>query len=637
VIERVIENWLTSINERQFQLPFCQVLTAEGETVVQISSHGQLELGKDIVTIARDGIPNAYQLKAGTIRMTEWRKFKGEIDQLVEYPLDLPSVGSQHPHRPFLVTNGEINSVALNAILYANKSWKQRKFEQLRTINGSQLLARFKAAHGQYLPHEPLDLKMFLELYVRDGREPFAKAEFARFIESVLPLNHERRPNLEVQRAAGSIVLLTSYVLHDYEVRHNHWAIFEAWVVTASYVLAMATKFATPEKWWRKSLDLCLEATVRALQGLLRECEANSTQFVSLDLTDGNFYASRLSILAGLLGAYDLFRQAAHGDPPIEFVGRFLHKYLPDAKLWGESATPFLAIAALALESHGHQRNAEGLVFQLMSGIAKGNGSSRKGMPNPYYGPEESFRITAGLEPLNHESFQGLAYTLEPLVQFLARRWLRQSLKRVWDQMTRVYYASFRPAEEWEWLVWKARKGRLEFRQPGRPQSWARLLEEAAAPDSCGAPAILSSHPEAEDTKLCRSVALKFLPEGMGSDEAALDLATGAVIGQCQRRHRHQEYVRFLREIDANVPTRFAVHLIVDNYATHKHPRVLRWLAAHPRFQVHYTPTYASWLNQVEIWFNIITQQAIRRGTFRSVIGALVSRSTHSPELKEGV
>jgi putative transposase len=100
---------------------------------------------------------------------------------------------------------------------------------------------------------------------------------------------------------------------------------------------------------------------------------------------------------------------------------------------------------------------------------------------------------------------------------------------------------------------------------------------------------------------------------------AALDLATGTVISQCQRRHRHQEYLRFLGEIDAQVPVRFAVHLIVDNYATHKHPRVLRWLAAHPRFQVHYTPTYASWLNQVEIWFNIITQQAIRRGTFRSV------------------
>jgi putative transposase len=100
---------------------------------------------------------------------------------------------------------------------------------------------------------------------------------------------------------------------------------------------------------------------------------------------------------------------------------------------------------------------------------------------------------------------------------------------------------------------------------------------------------------------------------------AALNLATGTVISRCRRRHRHQEYLHFLREIDAQVPTRFAVHLIVDNYATHKHPRVQRWLAAHPRYQVHFTPTYASWLNQVEIWFHTITQKAIRRGTFSSV------------------
>lgn len=109
---------------------------------------------------------------------------------------------------------------------------------------------------------------------------------------------------------------------------------------------------------------------------------------------------------------------------------------------------------------------------------------------------------------------------------------------------------------------------------------------------------------------------------------AALNLATGTVISRCQRRHRHQEYLRFLREIDANVPKGLAVHLIVDNYATHKHPRVQRWLAAHPRYQVHFTPTYASWLNQVESWFHIITQKAIRRGTFRSV-KELVTRIEH--------
>ena len=110
-----------------------------------------------------------------------------------------------------------------------------------------------------------------------------------------------------------------------------------------------------------------------------------------------------------------------------------------------------------------------------------------------------------------------------------------------------------------------------------------------------------------------------YLRHGTTTLFAALDLASGEVLTQCKRRHRHQEFLQFLRHIEASVPRDLEVHLIVDNYCTHKHAKVKRWLAARPRFHVHYTPTYASWLNQVEIWFNIITQRAIRRGTFKSV------------------
>lgn len=100
---------------------------------------------------------------------------------------------------------------------------------------------------------------------------------------------------------------------------------------------------------------------------------------------------------------------------------------------------------------------------------------------------------------------------------------------------------------------------------------------------------------------------------------AALDLISGEVLAQCKRRHRHQEFLQFLNHIDANVAEELDVHLVVDNYSTHKHAKIRKWLAARPRYHIHYTPTYSSWLNQVEIWFNIITQQAIRRGSFRSV------------------
>jgi putative transposase len=100
---------------------------------------------------------------------------------------------------------------------------------------------------------------------------------------------------------------------------------------------------------------------------------------------------------------------------------------------------------------------------------------------------------------------------------------------------------------------------------------------------------------------------------------AALDIANGQVIATCKRRHRHQEYLDFLKHVDSSVPQQLDIHIVVDNYATHKHLKVKRWLATHKRWHVHYTPTYASWLNQVEIWFHIITQRAIRRGTFTSV------------------
>ena len=110
-----------------------------------------------------------------------------------------------------------------------------------------------------------------------------------------------------------------------------------------------------------------------------------------------------------------------------------------------------------------------------------------------------------------------------------------------------------------------------------------------------------------------------YLRHGTTTLFAALDVATGKVLARCKPRHRHQEFLSFLRHIDASVPKTLDVHLIVDNYATHKHPKVRAWLARHPRYHVHFTPTYASWLNQVERWFGIITQKAIRRGSFSSV------------------
>jgi len=92
------------------------------------------------------------------------------------------------------------------------------------------------------------------------------------------------------------------------------------------------------------------------------------------------------------------------------------------------------------------------------------------------------------------------------------------------------------------------------------------------------------------------------------------------VIGQCMQQHRHQEFIRFLNVIEAKVPVGKVVHVILDNYAAHKHPKIIAWLARHPRFTFHFTPTSASWLNAVEGFFATLTKRRLKRGIFRSII-----------------
>lgn len=119
---------------------------------------------------------------------------------------------------------------------------------------------------------------------------------------------------------------------------------------------------------------------------------------------------------------------------------------------------------------------------------------------------------------------------------------------------------------------------------------------------------------------------------------AALNVLDGTVVGSCKPQHRHQEWIQFLKQIDKETPADKELHLVVDNYATHKHPKVLSWLKRHPRFHMHFTPTSSSWLNLIERWFRELTQKRIRRGSFKSVravidaIMAFIEAHNNDPE-----
>jgi len=136
----------------------------------------------------------------------------------------------------------------------------------------------------------------------------------------------------------------------------------------------------------------------------------------------------------------------------------------------------------------------------------------------------------------------------------------------------------------------------------------------------------------------CGTMTHDYKRNGTATLFAAMNAFDGTVISMCDDRHRHQEWLKFLRVIDEVTPASQQIHLIADNYATHKHPKVQRWLARHPRFHIYFTPTSSSWLNMVERFFRDITQNRIRSGIFRDVeelimaIGAYIDQHNDNPK-----
>jgi transposase len=118
----------------------------------------------------------------------------------------------------------------------------------------------------------------------------------------------------------------------------------------------------------------------------------------------------------------------------------------------------------------------------------------------------------------------------------------------------------------------------------------------------------------------CATVTHDYVRHGTTTLFAALNVLDGTVIGRCMQRHRHEEFIRFLNAVERQVPAGKLVHAVVDNYATHKHPKVKAWLARHPRWTFHFTPTSGSWLNAVETFFSVLTRKRLRRGSFHSLV-----------------
>ncbi|MBM3125276.1 MAG: hypothetical protein FJZ87_09395 [Chloroflexi bacterium] len=496
--ERLLENWLISVNEKSFQIPFCQLLTGEGYQVVHMSRHGPFESGKDILAIGPDGVPCAFQLKGSTgkISQKEWAKYVDQAVRLVEIPIVHPSIDEKKPRKVFFVTNGELDEEVRLEINDRNREWERRGLPPLTTIVKGELLARFLRLHDNLWPKELVAYKDLLELYLEDGGGYLDKPKFAKFLQNVLLATDETN-KAELVRSLSSLALIAQYAMHPFVEKKNHVASVEAWVIYIASLVYFVTKHDIQEKNWKANFDLALAAIDQAFSSLLDELQARRFLVEGNPMVDSPFYHGRITWLTGLISAYALWKKSKDKDWSEEKAYSFITAYQKHIRLWGEAAIPQLLSTSWFLRLCGIEHQASGLINAIARGICSTNlAPDGKGLADPYHGLAEVVINQTGLsETIQKENFKERSYALEGIIHLLTRWGWRGVLEELWPQFTKIDYVEYKTDNPWEFCLWHTEIGKLILHRPKYPQSWRELQEEADRIDLAYIPKILLEYP----------------------------------------------------------------------------------------------------------------------------------------------
>ena len=340
MIERLLENWLIRANERSFQIPFCHSLAYEGHTVVHLSRHCAMEMGKDILTIAPDDVPCAYQLKGvdggGKLSLRSWQEDLGkQLHPLVLGKIVHPSIPNGRAHRAYIVVNGELEEEVSRTIDDFNRGLTESGLDRkVNVIVRGELFRRFKELQSDFWATNLEDLKTYLELYLEDGRGQLPKEKMASLFEKAIPFetNDGKAPSQsELARSVAGCAIICASSISAFTNAENHLAEFEAWTMYWGYVLGIIQRWDLPQKQVQFAVDIALEAMYSALGRLCDELMNRQYYSEGNVLSDRPLYEVRMTHLLGLMGIYGLWRiqrvrdgTEQHDDERAEFLRQIL-------------------------------------------------------------------------------------------------------------------------------------------------------------------------------------------------------------------------------------------------------------------------------------------------------------------------
>lgn len=498
MIERIIENWLTKVNEKSFQVPFCQMLIGEGYQVVHLSRHGSFEEGKDILAIAPDGTPCAFQLKGadgGKISQNEWAKYNHQITRLVEIPIKHPSIDESKTRRVYFVTNGELDEEVRVQITNQNPDRVRRQLPELGTILKGELLNRFSKIHTDLWPLQLQSEKDLLELYLADGTGCLDKAKYAGFLESLI-FSTEKPTKVKGQRVLASAALFASYALFPFSHADNHVAMIEGWTIFIACATSLIERYQLGERYWRNTIQIAEDAIEMALSNLWEEVKTMEYFVAGNALVDTPFYRGRLTWITGFVSSYIILQKEKKPGYIIdEEFSNFILAIQNSLLLWGEAALPQFLSILWALRTIGYPQMADRLLFGIYKGILDKT-TSIEGIPDPYHNLGEIVLAISGFsDKLREENFAGRSYSLDSLIQLLAKRDYRGVLAENWKQITLIHFVEFEPEYSWQFCTWHCEDGILHETMPKTPQSWKLLVYQSNEIDVEKIPSYFQSNP----------------------------------------------------------------------------------------------------------------------------------------------
>jgi hypothetical protein len=487
--ERIVEDWLSRINERGYQAAFAQILAAKGDKVLRLS-HSPYEHGKDVLSVTSAGEVHAYQLKGGDIGLKEWEKGYAQVCALVETLPVHPSLPAHYTYRPRLVTNGTFSDPTLDRIHQTNASWERRGLPKLELRDGRWMHRELTSLSTDFWPINPPDVRLFRALYLVDGRGDFDPQAFARFMRVIL-FGEFTVTDLERRAAAANI--FCSYILGEFYGQNDHWSVFRGWTMTAAAIACARERTAAENVPMHASFILARDAAEDALNSLSKECR-DQDAFKPTRLEWDEYTRVRNTVALGVWAASCLLnlKDQESGTACVERMKSFLRERR--IVFWGESAFPFICSMAWLLEQREEVEQSERLLVDwLMAIINKQQPESEDPLPDPYVSAEDVLKQMAEKVsddgPSRRKAIQ--SYSLFPLVLLLVRRDHRELLSEVWKRLSRITMSVFEyesPAGYLEWTCEKGIERDFIFMQP---QSYRELDDLASKPPTHKLPSAL--------------------------------------------------------------------------------------------------------------------------------------------------